>query len=74
MTRVIDRLRVESMQRIGGYCGPCSLRSCNKKPASRMRPLHCAPITFFSREIHSELSGKQRTIIPQIPAMMPDLI
>jgi hypothetical protein len=39
-----------------------------------MNALHCASITFESREIHSELSGKRRTIVSQILAMMPALL
>jgi hypothetical protein len=46
-----------------------SLPTGNEKASSRMRALRRAPITFLSREVHSGIFVKQRTIVSQIPAM-----
>jgi hypothetical protein len=76
MTTMIGCLQVKALHASGDagwICCTHSLPTCNEKPTSRMRPLRCAAITFLSREIHSELSDKQRTIVRQILAMMPGL-
>ncbi|MHC2334764.1 hypothetical protein [Bradyrhizobium sp. USDA 4454] len=49
------------------YCGTASLPACHQSTIQRMRDTRAAPITFVSREVHSERWREQRIIVPQIP-------